>query len=61
MLKIHFDNGEVLEIPDVDLESVKKEISRFGTDVNFLTIMFFKPKVIINLAKVDYIEEVNND
>lgn len=58
MLKIHFDNGEVLEIPNVDLETWNKYLLNAKVDANWVGITLVIPKVTINLMKINYIEEV---
>lgn len=58
MLKIHFDNGEVLEIPNMDLETWNKSLANTKVDTNWVGITFVIPKVTINLMKINYIEEV---
>lgn len=58
MIKIHFDNGKVLEIPNVDLETWNKYLLKTKLDTNWVGITFVIPKVTINLMKINYIEEV---
>lgn len=61
MIRIHLDNGEVIDIPNFTLQEFLDNIEKRNCDLNIGFDVYTIPKVAINVYKINYIEEIEEN
>lgn len=61
MLKIHLDNGDTVNIVNFTLQEFLDNMEKRNVNINIGFDVYTIPKVAINVYKINYIEEIEEN
>lgn len=60
MIKIHFNNGATLRVNNCDIKNIEKQLIILSRKEGLHYLVFENPKIIVDVSKINYFEEIEN-